>query len=555
MAEQKAKKKKHRGRNLLLLVLALAVCCVGYVALRQANEAAENETTEAEELDALLEFSEDAEIVSLSYELDGETIALSYTDDETWERDGAEDFPINTSTVSTMVSTLTGASVSRVINEDGSNLEEYGLDEPAYTVTVTDSEDNTYIVLIGDDNSLAGGCYAMLDGTESVVLTDSDLATAFAYGWYDLASVDDAPDIDADAVQDITITQGDAETVFEYDEDGKSDIDATGSCNLYVKTEDGYQAIDDDSEDTILDAVEDFSYSALAAYQPDEETLVEYGLDEPTVVIVCNYTTEEEVEVESDDEDETDSDSETSETEETEEVETETIIVEHTYTLTVGAYDETNDVYYVQHDDSSSVFTMSGDTVAAFLDLDTTQMVRLDPTNVDEDSIDSIEVTLNGETRTYAIERDVVVETEEEETTEAADEETTAAADDETAETEEEEVETTTLYTLDGEDIEESVYSSVYDALADLEGVRLLNDGEAVDGEAELTVVFHRNTGELSTVTVEFIPYNENYYQVAVNGGEAFMVADIGDVEELEEALFVEISEEETEEETTEAAE
>ncbi|MCD8077178.1 MAG: hypothetical protein LUE63_02140, partial [Lachnospiraceae bacterium] len=94
-AQQKAKKKKHRGRNLLVLVLALAVCCVGYVALRQANEAAENETTEAEELDALLELSEDAEIVSLSYELDGETIALSYTDDETWERDGAEDFPID----------------------------------------------------------------------------------------------------------------------------------------------------------------------------------------------------------------------------------------------------------------------------------------------------------------------------------------------------------------------------------------------------------------------------------------------------------------------------
>ena len=47
------------------------------------------------------------------------------------------------------------------------------------------------------------------------------------------------------------------------------------------------------------------------------------------------------------------------------------------------------------------------------------------------------------------------------------------------------------------------------------------------------TVTYHRNVEAFPTVTITYIPYNENYYQVSVNGAEPSIVVNIRDVESL----------------------
>ncbi len=502
------KKNQHRGRNLLLLVLILAVCCVGYVVLRQTGGEEETEETEEEEAEALLSL---ADVVSLSYEREGEEIGLSYSEDaESWQRSGMEDFPVDSQTVSSMVSDLTGAKILRVISGDGSDLEEYGLENPACTVTLQDSGGESAVLYIGDENSLAGGTYVQLGGDDRILMTDEVLATTFNYGWVDLASVDEGPDIDDSEVNSLEVVQGEKAVSFVYDAEGRPEADATGSEKLFLMTEDGACAISSDWEEDILDAVQDFSYTFLAAYRPEEDERAAFGLDDPTAVITVQYTTTEEVESEDGDgEDESEEDDD-------EESEPETITEEHTYVLTVGAYEEETDCYYVQHDDSSSIFTMSASVLETLLDLDVTQMRPLNPAAVEADSIESFEVSLEGTTRTYAIERKAVTGTD--------------------GETEEEE-EPETSYTLDGESIEESEYEAALEAVTDLDGVRLLMDGEALEADAEITIVFHRNVEAYPTVTIELIPYNENYYQLALNGGEPYMVVDIGNVERLKQTF------------------
>ena len=68
-----------------------------------------------------------------------------------------------------------------------------------------------------------------------------------------------------------------------------------------------------------------------------------------------------------------------------------------------------------------------------------------------------------------------------------------------------------------------------------IKGARLLEDGETALplSAAELTVTYHRNTEYFSTVTIAYIPYNSNYYQVSVNGAAPAMVVSIRDVQSL----------------------
>ena len=554
--------KKKKKKTLLLLCLIMVILLGGYAGLRVYNEKAESEDTaaseEAEEAESLVTL--DGEAKTLSYTKDGVTLEMVHEDDA-WKKADDADFPLNTTKISTLITNIQNAEVEQVINEDGSNLEEYGLDDPVNRITVTMEDGSETTILVGDTNTMVGGTYAMVEGTDRVVLTTDALNTAFESDWYQMVNLETIPEISESDLEQITVERGGSSeeaavpadsyvlTYFPY---GADAYDATGNCNLFLQTEDGYQTLSEDTEADLLDAVTGWSYEGMTVYDPSEEELASYGLDAPQMTITCDYT--EEIEVASEDE-ESSEDTEDSDEEE----ETVTVTEEKSFLLYVGAYDDTLDSYYVQPEGSKAVYTMSADQVSSFLNLDGETEVYLNPAAIPEDTVDTLDITVDGTTVTYGIERDVPVETEEAEDSEDADaaadedadsEDADAAADEDadsedadTAadETEtladggdvESEPETTTIYTKDGEEIEASEFNDIYTAVTDLEGSRRLEESEVLEGEPQIVITFHRNQETNLSVSISLYAWNDNCYQLAVNDEAPSMTVDIGLVKDL----------------------
>lgn len=517
------KKKKNKTRNLLVLLAVLAVACGGYYGLLRYNaaqEAAEAESEE-EELPSLLGLS--GTISRISYETDGETISLVYQEEQ-WVREDDTSFPVNQTLAEELADTLSGAEQLQEIPDASSNLADYGLEEPAVQVTVEDDTGASLVLLVGDENAAAEGCYAMIQDSGQVYLTSSSLATAFDQGWMELATVDDGPEIGSEDIKQITVSQGDTTQTLRYEEAGWPEYDYTESANLFYQKADGsYMPVDATAQSDILNTVSSFTYEAVEAYEPTEEELAAAGLTDPAAVITIDYTTEETVTIKAEEEGEEDT--------------TETVETDAQFVLYVGNYNQEEETYSVTYEGVSTILTMTADSQGDLLSLSERTLANLSPSDIADTSVDSIEVTYGGTTQTLSIERvEVPVETEETEaeTEETASEETETSDTGET-EAEETEVETETqvTYYLDGTEIEADAFRTYSDAL-EITGQRVLEEGEALSVEdAVLTVVFHRNVEAYPTVTISYIPYNENYYQVSVNGEEPSIVVNIRDVENV----------------------
>ncbi len=168
---------------------------------------------------------------------------------------------------------------------------------------------------------------------------------------------------------------------------------------------------------------------------------------------------------------------------------------------------------------SASIFTMDASDLDTLLTVTVAQTANLSPNNITDSTVDQIIFTMDDKTLVLAIERtEVDVETEE-----ADDEEST-----------EEETETQVIYLLDGEEISATDFQTIWSLLG-ITAERVLEEDEAVSELAAITVTYIRNSEYFSEITVEYIPYNSNYYQVSVNGEDPSVVVNIRDVENLME--------------------
>ena len=64
--------------------------------------------------------------------------------------------------MSGIVSALSSLASERLVDDKAANLKSYGLDQPAFEVDITDKDNKTHKLLVGDDTPTSGAVYAML---------------------------------------------------------------------------------------------------------------------------------------------------------------------------------------------------------------------------------------------------------------------------------------------------------------------------------------------------------------------------------------------------------
>lgn len=207
--------------------------------------------------------------------------ALEWTMDETdyafakgesvWMREGDETFPVNQTAIENMVTKISGLTADRQLTDVG-ELADYGLDEPAFSVTVGDADGGEITYAMGDATPFDDGYYLSVSGDDAVYVISTSLETAFDKTLAQLAVMEDMP-----AAENVTgVSVGEFKIVY----DAESETWADGATGEVLDTELAQGFADD--------AV-GLTWSDLIKTNATDEQLTEWALDDAQAVKVVLY--------------------------------------------------------------------------------------------------------------------------------------------------------------------------------------------------------------------------------------------------------------------------
>lgn len=261
------KKKKIKGVWILsgALILLLAV----YFGMRAWNQNREEKEEQQAEADTVhVTETAAADIVSLKFDVGSGEMEFTKEND-TWYYASDRDFPLAQSYPEDMAAAAGNIIADRELT-DGDALEDYGLDEPVYTLEYTDSEGNVTQVCFG--NTTGDYYYVTVGDTGKVYTVESTITDSFNYTLADIAQYDEYPSIGSGNLVKEVITQNGETTTYDKDnEDQEEDITAIAG---------GLGAV---------------SLTEAADYSVADEDLAGYGLDETArITVEATYTQDDE---------------------------------------------------------------------------------------------------------------------------------------------------------------------------------------------------------------------------------------------------------------------
>ena len=321
-------------------------------------------------------------------------------------------------------------------------------------------------------------------------------------GLYDFAESGTFPSVTSATITDVKV---DKEDGYELTQDAD---------NLFWNVSDGKdtEKADTTKAGNVTSAIGSLAYDKFVDYNCTDDA--KYGFDDPYAVITVKYTEEEQ----------------------------ETQTVEKTLTIYVG--DETGDDRYVKVDDSKEAYTITKHSLTDILDSTISDFYSLTVNYVSVNDLDSLEIKSDDGDHTVDVVRETAKVEDEEESdtdTDTSDEENTDESSAETSDESSADVDssdettsdtTTTSYELDGEELDESAFTTFYNKLINMTAQERLTEEYTPDGEAAYKFLFKDTDG--NETTAEYYEYDTNFY-AAVVGDKVYLVNKMN-VKELNDA-------------------
>ena len=533
---------KKKTVKLVSAVVVLGVLCGAYEGVNFYVTSQEEKEAEEDDTSVELVSLEADDITAVSFTADQDNVEFDKKDD-TWTEKSDADFPVNQDTVDSAVKGVASLTADQEIS-DVEDLSQYDLDSPQNTITLT-TEDGDTTLEVGMESSNNQYYVKKSDDDKNVYLVSSTSIEPFMGTLYDFAESGTFPSVTSATITDVKV---DKEDGYELTQDAE---------NLFWNVSDGKtsEKADTTAAGNVTSAIGSLAYDKFVDYNCTDDS--KYGFDDPYAVVTVKYTEEEAVE--SDDEDSEDStDADTTDTEEStteaseessdadasdedsSEDEQETQTVEKTLTIYVG--DETGDDRYVKVNDSKEVYTITEDSLTDILDSTMSDFYSLTVSYVSVNDLDSLEVqTADGD---HTI--NVVMETvksEDEDTaddtdstdadttdTDSTDESSTDSSDESSSDDSTET--TTTTYKVDGEDLDESTFTTFYNKLINMTAQERLTEEYTPEGDPAYTFIIKDTNG--TETTVKYYEYDTNFYAAVVED-KVYLVNKMN-VKDLDEA-------------------
>ena len=553
---------KKKTVKLVSAVVVLGVLCAAYEGVNFYVTSQEEKETEENDTSVDLVSLEADDITAVSFTADQNKVEFDKKDDS-WTEKSDANFPVNQDTVDSAVKGVASLTADQEIS-DVEDMSQYDLDNPQNTITLTTADGDTSLQ-IGMESSNNQYYVKKEDDDKNVYLVSSSSIEPFMGTLYDFAESGTFPSVTSATITDVKV---DKENSYELTQDAD---------NLFWNVSDGKttEKADTTKAGTVTSAVGSLAYDKFVDYNCTDDS--KYGFDDPYAVITVKYTEEEAVESDEDSEESTDADTEESTTDEaaadtsedadasdedSSEDKQETQTVEKTLTIYVG--DETGDDRYVKVDDSKEVYTITKDSLTDILDSTMSDFYNLSVSYVSVNDLDSLEVqsaegdhTINIVTETVKAEDedttdDTDSDTTDESSTETSDESSTDTDSSDESSSDDEEETTTTTYKLDGEDLDESTFTTFYNKLINMTAQERLTEEYTPEGNPAYTFIFKDTDGK--ETTVKYYEYDTNFYAALVED-KVYLVNKMN-VKDLDEAYqkMVNLDTEDAEESTSDTA-
>lgn len=464
-----------RGSKLLLLCGALVVLGAGYVAVRQLTADPEEETTIA--------LAGPSSPQSLTWTDDSGTLTLDHGENG-WSYADDSAFPLDQTVPEDMTAALSAAAATRQIDTPES-LEDYGLDAPVLTITAQDEDGTEYSYAFGDVNELTGEYYLLYNGDQDTVyLVGSDLHDAFNYDLYDMVEMETLPEFGS--VTGLSVAQPEGTLTLRYEEDG-SGLSYDPDNHWFLEQGDSLLALDASKVSSLTSAVTGLTWLSCVTYDVDDQELAAWGLDGSAAVVTTTYTAAID--------------------------EGEDTAQEETFILRLGS--TSDEGTYAMLEGSSMVYLIDSDTADSLRYASYSSLRSDSICSMDWDTVDRLDITLNGATYTISFDES---ETEE---------------DGETV--------TTTLYTWDGQELDSADVESLLSAVNGLTATGDASSGEG--GDPLVTFTFHRNTEDaFAELTLTLSAWDTGSCLASFSGEGSRLVdrSAVTDLTEQVQALFTE---------------
>lgn len=226
--------------------------------------------------------------VRVTTALDDYTLSLG--EDNTWELQGEEDLPLNTTAVESLVESLVYVQAQDTVADGVVDFGEYGLNTPALSLH-TVYADMTAVTLDLASLAVGNGYYLRMNGGDEVYLVDSSLATEAMKQpeAYVSLSVVAAPSVNAEdangtvMIKELSLTGSLRDNVITTVRPKEEADGAEYENTSYLLTA-PYKMATDSTVTTPVFAVTDITAEEAVVLHPNAAQLAEYGLDAPQSV-------------------------------------------------------------------------------------------------------------------------------------------------------------------------------------------------------------------------------------------------------------------------------
>lgn len=309
---------KKKNTILMILVVVLVVLCAGYVGIvkyKEVQDQKQQDASEAEEEANKIVLNQMDSITRISFNTTDGELAFTYHDDS-WHYEADEAFPLDVSKINLIQNNLNPLEATRKL-EEKEDLSNYGLTQPAKTVTVTDASGNQKVLNIGSMNEYSGDYYASIAGDDNVYTIGTELVNSLDVTLDDLLKLDTIPYLTESDITQIEYKTAAESVVYKKEERVKvaeeteqetqsSAAEETSASaaseaeteTVWTETRNG-TTVDLNDSSKITDAISNISQlsvNSCEAYNVSAEQLAAYGLDAANskdIIITYNDTTSE----------------------------------------------------------------------------------------------------------------------------------------------------------------------------------------------------------------------------------------------------------------------
>jgi len=444
-----------RSVKALILLLALVVLTGGWMWLKNMDQ-----TETVTEVAGTVKLTEEAaaDMTAVSW-TDGETQYSFKKIDGTWVPE-SEDWNVQQEKLEEIAESLTAMEATRKI-EEVTSMADYGLEEPAFTVTAEFSDGTSLTWAEGSETPFSDGTYLSLSADSNVAyVTEDALSDGFDLTLGDLAEKESLSEVTAEDVTRLTV--GTTLDVTKQEESSTIDPD-----QKWYDTESG-SPMNGDEVETLISSLCGVEWADIVSVNASDDELITMGVDDLDGQKVTLMSGETEV-----------------------------------FTLIVGGTDDSGN-YYARLSGSAMVYTVSSSTLSGVMTATKESLALTALMPLEWDQVQEAVFTWNGGevTLTHVETAEETSEETKAETTEEMAEETS----EETAETEETE-ETT------AED-PEAADKAIWEALCDIAS----GDSAEAAGDSEKVLSVKVTNAEGKTVELTFSEYDADHYLAAEDG-------------------------------------